>query len=78
MKICAFSVFLLAAALASVGAFSVAPRLDVSTVSTTTTLAAKGFGTPKQTNRKSEGQIKREQESSNYDEIAASGGQEYR
>jgi hypothetical protein len=45
----------------------------------TTVLAAKGFGAPKQKKQKtkSEGQIKREQERSKYDEIAASGGQEY-
>ena len=39
---------------------------------------AKGFGASKETKReKSEGQVKREQEASKYDELAATGGQEY-
>jgi len=55
-------------------------------VSTTTTqqhstqLYATGFGkdTKPEPREKSEGQVKREQKSSKYDEIAATGGQEYR
>lgn len=55
-------------------------------VSTTTTqqqstqLYASGFGkdTKPEPREKSEGQVKREQKSSKYDEIAATGGQEYR
>ena len=39
---------------------------------------AKGFGAPKEAPReKSEGQVKREQEASKYDELASTGGQEY-
>ena len=47
--------------------------------STTTLCLAKGFGEKKQTEKreKSEGQIKRESESSKYDEIANTGGQQY-
>lgn len=42
-------------------------------------LYAKGFGTPApEPRQKSEGQIDREQKASKYDEIAATGGQEYR
>lgn len=39
---------------------------------------AKGFGSkPEEPRAKSEGQIKRDQEASKYDEISAGGGQEY-
>ncbi|GKY92250.1 hypothetical protein MPSEU_000196200 [Mayamaea pseudoterrestris] len=37
----------------------------------------KGFGSSKTRREKSDGQIKREKESSKYDEIASQGGQEY-
>jgi Family of unknown function (DUF6523) len=40
-------------------------------------LYAKGFGSPEEKKVKSEGQVKREQQSSKYDEIASRGGQEY-
>jgi hypothetical protein len=45
-----------------------------------TQLYAKGFGAPppEPTKKKSQGQIDREQKASKYDEIAATGGQEYR
>lgn len=44
-----------------------------------TELYAKGFGTPPpEPRQKSEGQVDREQKASKYDEIAATGGQEYR
>jgi hypothetical protein len=44
-----------------------------------TQLYAKGFGTPPpEPRQKSAGQMEREQKSSKYDEIAATGGQEYR
>jgi hypothetical protein len=70
----------LAAALlaSSAFAFTVAPS-STSHISSTTRLAAaaKGFGTKPTKREKSEGQIKREKESSKYDEIAAQGGQEY-
>lgn len=42
-----------------------------------TALGAKGFGANPQKKEKSEGQQKREEESSKYDEIASAGGQEY-
>lgn len=45
-------------------------RLDVS-------LAAKGFGDVPQKKVKSEGQVEREKKAASYDEIAATGGQEY-
>mmetsp|Transcript_28167 Transcript_28167/g.77419 ORF Transcript_28167/g.77419 Transcript_28167/m.77419 type:complete len:193 (+) Transcript_28167:162-740(+) len=38
---------------------------------------AKGFGATPEKTEKSQGQVKREQERSKYDEIAATGGQEY-
>jgi Family of unknown function (DUF6523) len=50
---------------------------SVTTSSSHITLHAKGFGSPEEKKTKSEGQVKREQQSSKYDEIAASGGQEY-
>lgn len=44
-----------------------------------TQLYAKGFGTPPpEPRQKSAGQVEREQKASKYDEIAATGGQEYR
>ena len=76
MKLSGTSLLLVAVAVSSTQAFMAQPVFSASASSTA--LAAKGFGAPKQKKRqKSEGQIKREQESSKYDEIAASGGQEY-
>jgi len=53
--------------------------VDPSSTSLSTALFAekKGFGAAPQKREKSEAQIKREQESSKYDDIASSGGQEY-
>lgn len=52
------------------------PTFAVSTSSTH--LAAKGFGAaPEEKSQKSEGQVKREAESARYDEINQAGGQEY-
>ena len=51
----------------------------ISSKSSSTSIYAKGFGAPPPEPRgKSEGQSDREQKSSKYDEIAATGGQEYR
>jgi len=48
-------------------------------LSSSTQLYAKGFGAPPpEPKQKSAGQIDREQKASNYDDIAATGGQEYR
>ena len=45
----------------------------------TSQLYAKGFGTPPpEPRQKSAGQVDREEKASKYDEIAATGGQEYR
>ena len=72
------SLILISSILHSANAFTVTPHFVVSTQSSSTALQAKGFGAPKKQKKvKSEGQIKREQERSKYDEIAASGGQEY-
>jgi hypothetical protein len=50
-----------------------------SSSSSSTQLYAKGFGAPPpEPKQKSAGQIDREQKASNYDDIAATGGQEYR
>ena len=47
--------------------------------SSSSQLYAKGFGAPPpEPRQKSEAQIKRDQKSNKYDEIAATGGQEYR
>ena len=47
--------------------------------SSATQLHAKGFGAPPpEPKKKSDGQIDREQKASKYDDIAATGGQEYR
>lgn len=81
MKISGTSLLLVA--LTSANAFSVQPQhahasLSSTKQSSTTALGAKGFGAPKkQKQQKSAGQVKREQESSKYDEIASTGGQEY-
>ena len=80
MKLSGTSLVLVASALYTANAFSLSHQhTTMSTRTTTTALAAaKGFGAPKEQKKgKSEGQVKREQERSKYDEIAASGGQEY-
>ncbi|EEC42968.1 predicted protein [Phaeodactylum tricornutum CCAP 1055/1] len=61
----------------AVSSFSSAPTFRAG--STRTVLSAtKGFGAgPEPKKAKSEGQVKREKESSKYDEIAGTGGQEY-
>lgn len=76
MKLCALVVALTAT---STNAFiPAAGPLTVSPISSTQ-LYAKGFGAPPPEKRgKSDGQIDREKKSSKYDDIAASGGQEYR
>ena len=52
---------------------------SANSIKQSTKLYAKGFGTPPpEPKKKSEGQIEREQKASKYDEIAATGGQEYR
>mmetsp|Transcript_5171 Transcript_5171/g.8212 ORF Transcript_5171/g.8212 Transcript_5171/m.8212 type:complete len:193 (-) Transcript_5171:158-736(-) len=56
-----------------------APSTNPIIQSSSTQLYATGFGTPPPEPRgKSEGQIDREAKSSKYDDIAATGGQEYR
>lgn len=65
---------LVACLLASVSAF--VPAVGQRT-GRTTLAAAKGFGQKPTPKVKSEGQVKREQERSKYDEISATGGQEY-
>lgn len=40
-------------------------------------MAAKGFGEAPEKKEKSQGQVEREQKANQYDEIAATGGQEY-
>lgn len=53
--------------------------LSTSSSSSSTQLYAKGFGAaPPEPRKKSEAQIDREQKASKYDDIAATGGQEYR
>ena len=79
---------LLAIASTTANAFVAAPPSIVaitscnptsSSSSSTTQLNAKGFGAaPPEPKKKSEGQIDREQKASKYDDIAATGGQEYR
>ena len=68
-------------ALANVEGFTVAPQTTSSSVASSRTselFMAKGFGAkPVEKKEKSEGQIKREQERSKYDEIAGTGGNEY-
>lgn len=78
MKLSGTSLLLVAWAMYTANAFTVGPQHSSLSSTSTTALAAKGFGAPKKQNKqKSDGQIKREQESSKYDEIASSGGQEY-
>lgn len=78
MKIFRTCSLLAAASVLSVDSFSVARQVS-STRASLSALGAEGFGPPKQEKKKpkSEGQVKREQERSKYDEIAATGGQEY-
>lgn len=55
------------------------PTRAYSSSSHSTQLSAKGFGAPPPEPRgKSSGQVDREEKASKYDEIAATGGQEYR
>jgi hypothetical protein len=73
--------FLLSLLFTCSDAFVVRPSA-LTTLTTTATshsqrAAAKGFGAPQPKKERSEGQIKREQEASKYDEIAAAGGQQY-
>ena len=71
------STLAVAAALSTSNAFTPASKSGTSV--SNTHLYAKGFGAPPPEPReKSQGQIDREQKSSKYDEIAATGGQEYR
>lgn len=57
-----------------------APSISITTTPSSTELPlAKGFGTPPpEPRQKSDGEVDREQKSSKYDDIAATGGQEYR
>ena len=72
------SVLAIAATLSSTNAFVPAATKSITSVSNTE-LYAKGFGAPApEPRKKSEGQVQREQKASKYDEIAATGGQEYR
>lgn len=62
-------------------AFLSAPlsAITISSPLTPTQLHVKGFGAPPpEPKKKSEGQIDREKKASKYDDIAATGGQEYR
>lgn len=70
----------LAVAAIATGCSAFAPTASViSAQSSSSQLYAKGFGTPPpEPRQKSEGQIDREAKASKYDEIAATGGQEYR
>jgi Family of unknown function (DUF6523) len=63
----------------SSAAFVVRPTGSPSThaVSSTVCFSSKGFGSKPTKKEKSDGQVKREAESSRYDEIKAKGGQEY-
>jgi hypothetical protein len=74
---------LVIAALATSTSHAFAPsansRITSQSTSSTTQLYAKGFGTPPpEPRKKSEAQVDREQKASKYDDIAATGGQEYR
>jgi len=71
-------VLAIAAALTSTYAFVPATTKSITSVANTH-LYAKGFGAPApEPRQKSQGQADREQKASKYDEIAATGGQEYR
>ena len=73
-KIAALAV---AATIATSNAF--APSSNTRITSSSSQLYAKGFGaTPPEPRQKSAGQVDREQKATKYDEIAATGGQEYR
>ena len=70
--------FTLVVALAATSTHAFVPSTS-SSLSSSTQLYAKGFGAPPPEPRaKSAGQIDREQKASKYEEIAATGGQEYR
>lgn len=75
-----FSILAIAAAsLSSSNAFVPSTSTTSSQHVANTELYAKGFGAPPpEPRQKSEGQVDREQKASKYDEIAATGGQEYR
>ena len=60
-----------------------APSISITTTSSSSSSTelplAKGFGTPPpEPRQKSDGEVDREQKASKYDDIAATGGQEYR
>ena len=72
------SVLAIAATVSSTNAFVPAATKSITSVANTE-LYAKGFGAPPpEPRQKSQGQVDREQKASKYDEIAATGGQEYR
>lgn len=72
------SVLAIATALSSTNAFAPATTKSITSMSNTA-LYAKGFGAPApEPRQKSEGQSDREKKASKYDDIAATGGQEYR
>jgi len=59
-------------------AFAPAPTFTSAKISTTRVVSmTKGFGAKEPEKKVSEGQTRRDKEASKYDEIAASGGQEY-
>lgn len=63
---------------AAVSAFTApSTNLSRSNLYSSTVLGARGFGDKLQKKEKSEGQKKRDDEASKYDEIASAGGQEY-
>lgn len=72
----------LAAAAIAATSHAFAPSANTilsSTSHSTTQLYVKGFGTPPpEPRKKTDGQVDREQKASKYDDIAATGGQEYR
>jgi Family of unknown function (DUF6523) len=53
------------------------PSVPLQSASNVALFASKGFGSKPSKRVKSEGQVKREQEASRYDEISSEGGQEY-
>lgn len=75
----AVSIALLCVAASTTTAFapSIPQQQTFVSSKSTTSLFAKGFGEKPEKKQKSEGAQKREQESSRYDEISSSGGQEY-
>ena len=66
------------AAISTTSSYAFVPS-TTSLTSYSTQLYAKGFGaTPPEPKKKSAGQVDRDEKASKYDEIAATGGQEYR